>query len=223
MHGHFQMSCSEHRLKTASVVKEGLQDQGSVKTWLKILAFASQVWINCEFQVNKYTQPCGTLFAKVAEKLQKSQKSDKTAFQKPVSVLYFLGLEFGDYIGLGMNERTSAGLAVLFIKWGSMLEKVKELNSEAWLFSFCESVKHVTSLGWSGQMLEGLKAISISVKSSYQKKLSMCNLLELAAAAAENAALETRKDDVLDKGDAGAHVVGITARAVFQAYNITTL
>ena len=74
MHEHFQMICSEPSFIT--VVKEVTQDQGSVKAWFKILEFVSQVWINCEFQVNKYSQPCGTLFATVAQKLQKSLESN---------------------------------------------------------------------------------------------------------------------------------------------------
>ena len=76
-------------------------------------------------------------------------------------------------------------------------------------------------LGWSGPMFSGLKAILFSLESSCQDIFSISDILEGAAAAAENAALETKQENIDMKGDAGAHVVGITSRAVFQAFKIT--
>eukprot|EP00090_Calanus_glacialis_P010791 TRINITY_DN19263_c0_g1_i1.p1 TRINITY_DN19263_c0_g1~~TRINITY_DN19263_c0_g1_i1.p1 ORF type:complete len:217 (-),score=44.37 TRINITY_DN19263_c0_g1_i1:66-716(-) len=214
------MESSEASLKLVAKVGP-ICDPESLKTWLKILEFSSQVWINCEQQINLYSQPCGTLLAEVAEKLQKAKVSNKTTFTHPASVLYSLGLEFGRNIDLDKNGRLSAGLAVFFIKWGAFLEQEEMLTYESWLAGFSESLDHVETLGWSGPMFSGLKAIMLSIESSCQDIFSISDILEDAAAAAENAALETKQDNIDVKVDAGAHVVGITSRAVYQAFKIT--
>jgi len=218
----FQMSFSENNLSAHFVKQAQKCDQGPLKTWFKVLQFVSQVWINCECQVNLYSQPCGTLFATIAKKLQKSRDSNITAFQNPIKVLYFLALEFGGYIDSEKYGKISAGIAVLFIKWGSILETEEELSLKSWFSSFGESSIHVKTLGWSGPILEVLEAICITYEGCSKEASCTSDVLELVASAAENAALRTKKVDP-EKADAGAHVIGITARAIFQAYKITQL
>jgi hypothetical protein len=214
------MESSEASLKLVAKVGPSC-DPESLKIWFKILEFSSQVWINCEHQINLYSQPCGTLLAGIAEKLQKAKVSNRTTFSHPASVLYSLGLEFGRHIDLDRNGRLSAGLTVFFIKWGAYLEHEKLLSYESWLSGFSESLDHVETLGWSGPMFSGLKAILFSLESSCQDIFSVSDILEDAAAAGENAALETKQHNIDMKVDAGAHVVGITSRAVYQACKIT--
>jgi len=215
------LDCSIPSFK--SVAEVGPQcDPETLKTWLKILEFSSQVWINCEHQINLYSQPCGTLLAKIAEQLQKVKVSDITAFSKPATIFYFLGLEFGKWIDLDNNNgRLSAGLAVFFIKWGANLEHEKVLTFESWLSGFSESLKHAEKVGWYGPMFSGLKAVLLSIERSCQKRCNISDTLEHAANAAETTAIETKMGDIDMKVDAGAHVVGITARAVYQAFKIT--
>ena len=214
------MECFSDKFKLVS--KVGPQcDPKLLETWLKILEFTSQVWINCEHQINLYSQPCGSLLAEIAEKLKKAKVSYKLTFSYPASIFYSLGIEFGRHIDSLDNGKISAGLAVLFIKWGAFLENEEVLSYKSFTSGYSESLNYVEKLGWSDPMYYGLKAVQVSIQNSCQRQLDPSEILEHAADSAENAALQSLNDDKNMKVDAGAHVVGITARAVYQAYKIS--
>ena len=90
------------------------------------------------------------------------------------------------------------------------------------MYGFSESLTYAEILGWSHPMFCGLEAVQLSLKSSCHKKLYVSEILQLAASSAENAALDSTDVDRNKKVDAGAHAVGITARALYQAFKISS-
>ena len=90
------------------------------KVMQKVVDFTSQVWINCEHQVNMYLFPCGELFAEIATNLRKLLNSNVMRY--PCSLFFTLGLQFGGYINHRDFGDTAAILAILFMKWAKSLE-----------------------------------------------------------------------------------------------------
>jgi len=197
-------------------------DSKSHKSWLKILEFIFQVWINCEHQINKYAQPCGSLFAGVAEKCKKAalkSNSSQNFLFYPSCIFYLLGLEFGNNSDSPQNGRLAAGLSIFFIKWGEFLESVTNLDARTFINSFHQSLNYVTPFVGSDQpVFKALRTVLCDAEVSLINNRDAFEILGNIANAAENAALETSELSEDQEIDAGAHVVGITGRAIYQAY-----
>ena len=188
-----------------------------VKAWWKVLDFTSQVWINCEHQVNMYGNSCGSLFASVGNNFRdrKAISAGSNTINQPVSIFYSLALEFGKHIDSEDFGKEAALMAIFFIKWAAFLEKMNSLSFNILIDGFCESMNHVDNLKsyWSDPMLECLQ----TGRKTIEKIRSRNDILIILQSAASNVEIAAAKH----KGSSGSHLVGITFRAIFQALKMS--
>ena len=187
----------------------------STRAWLNVLDFTSQVWINCEDQVNMYGNPCGSLFANLANGFKDSQAISRgsNTINHPVSIFYSLALEFGKHIDNQEFGRVAAIMTIFFIKWAEYLELNNLLSFNLLIEGFCESLNYVKNVKSSDPMIECLLCGKEAIRNVLNRDdLMMC--LEKATSITENFASKR-------KSSSGCHVVGITFRAIYQALKIS--
>ena len=184
---------------------------GSARAWLTVLDFTSQVWINCEKQVNMYGSPCGSLFAKVANGLKDSRAISRgsNTINHPVSVFYSLSLQFGKYIDNQEFGDVAAIMTIIFIRWASTLEPHNVLSSNILVEGFCESLSYVETYKLSHPMIQCLLSGGEVVRNMINEEDRVISL-EKAASITETFASKRQSS-------AGCHVVGISVRAIYQA------
>ena len=189
------------------------------KVMQKVVDFTSQVWINCEHQVNMYLFPCGELFAEIATNLRKLLNSNVMRY--PCSLFFTLGLQFGGYINHRDFGDTAAILAILFIKWAKSLEALSPhtIESQLFLHGFNSAFSHIENIKSSSHLLQSLKAGHCELSRNLSREIDMMKVLEAAASSAED---HGNKTFVNGKKVAESHVVGITLRAIFQAFKVSS-
>ena len=192
-------------------------DAESVGAWLRVLEFTFQVWINCEDQVNMYPgEPCGSLFAGVANSFKESKAISRgsNTINHPVSIFYSLALEFGKHIDSQEYGRVASYISIIFIKWAEFLEGNNSVSFNHLIDGFYESLNFVGNIKCSHPVIQCLQSGKDSVMKIRNKDDIVTNLQE-AASVTEIAASES------DRKSSGAHVVGITLRAIYQALKIS--
>ena len=193
-------------------------------TVLKVLDFTSQVWINCEDQVNMFQNPCGQLFSKMASNIRINLKAKQ--FQFPCSLISTLGLQFGHFIRDKSHMKIASILCVLFLKWSQYIE-TKSRSSNATvdlkllLEGLSQGLMHVEEIQANpSHFVRTLKSGHSQIEklkcNSSAEDVLQC--LECAADAAETYANTHLVNGIKA---AEAHLVGITLRAIYQAFKIT--
>ena len=193
-------------------------------TVLKVLDFTSQVWINCEDQVNMFLNPCGQLFSKIASNIRNNLKAKQ--FQFPCSLLSTLGLQFGHYTSDKSQKKIASILCVLLLKWSEYIECHSQGNDttvdlQLLLEGLSQGLMHVEEIQANpSHFVRTLKSGHSQIEklkcSATAEDVLQC--LESAADAAE-----THANTHLVNGIkvAEAHLVGISLRAIYQAFKIT--
>ena len=191
-------------------------DGDCIGAWLKVLDYTSQVWINCEAQVNMFAgDPCGSLFAGVANSFKESQAISKgtNTINHPVSIFYSLALEFGKHIDSKEYGSVASFTSILLIKWAEFLEENNSVSFNLIIDGFYESLNFVGNLKCSHPMIQCLQSGKESVM-KIKKSDDIVTYLHEAASVTEIVASES-------DGSSGAHVIGITLRAIYQALKIS--
>ena len=85
----------------------------------RIVDVSSQVWINCEHQINMYTDPCGEIFAYVGQRMRRFMSHE--SFKYPCSLFYTLGVEFGNYTSRRDFGHVASILTMFFINLANFL------------------------------------------------------------------------------------------------------
>ena len=190
----------------------------SSRSWVTVLDFTSQVWINCEAQVNMLGSPCGSLFASVASGFKDSKTISRCIeiINHPASVFYSLALEFGKHVENKQFGREASVMTILFIKWAASLEQQESLSIKALINGFCEGMDYIDKLERpdSDPMIQCLQS-GQAIIGRITCQADLLILLQEAAAITEIAAAER-------KSSAGSHLAGITLRAIYQALNCPT-
>ena len=183
----------------------------SSRSWEAVLDITSQVWINCEDQVNKYGSPCGSLFASVATGF-KERKTVGRGINYPVSIFYSLALEFGKHLHNKQFGREASIMAILFLKWAAFLEREESLSLKVLIDGFCVSLDYIDNLERSASdpMIQCLQAGQAIIR-KVTSEADLLVFLQEAASVTETAA----------EGSAGSHVAGITLRAIYQALKMS--
>jgi len=190
-------------------VGPNVQD-GQLKSYRVLLDVCSQVLLICEDQINRYDRPYGTNLANIARKIKSSAKHLAITDTRPCSMLYNIGLEFGESDG----ESMSAGLSLLFIKMSDELMLAGEITFSNLVTILSNSVEYTEKLGWNDKiLLFGIKPYSDSLM-RLSKENSMTFCLGEAASAAESAASRSNGTGV---PDSGAHAVGVFTRAIHES------
>ena len=187
------------------------------KTLLKILDFSSQVWINCEHQINMYKGPCGELFAVIGNRMRRWLHHE--SFEYPCSLLYTLGVEFANYTSCKDLGHIASILTIFFINWANFLETQfqQTVDSHAFLSGLDFSLNSTEEFKENSPLL-------MSIMCGHKKLMNIesddgiLRNLEAAASSAEKNATE---NCVHGRKIAESHVVGITFRAIFQACKVT--
>ena len=191
-------------------------DGDSIGAWLRVLDFTSQVWINCEDQVNMYPgDPCGSLFAGVAGDFKdcKAISRDSNTINHPVSIFYSLALEFGKHIDSQEFGNVASLMSILLIKWAEFLEGNNSVSFNILIDGFYESLNFVENFKYSHTMIQCFQSGKESVL-KIKKKDDVVMYLQEAASVTEEFA---SKSD----GSSWAHLIGITLRAIYQALQIS--
>ena len=166
-----------------------------------------------------YLFPCGELFAEIATNLRKLLNSNVMRY--PCSLFFTLGLQFGGYINHRDFGDTAAILAILFIKWAKSLEALSPhtIESQLFLHGFNSAFSHIENIKSSSHLLQSLKAGHCELSRNLSREIDMMKVLEAAASSAED---HGNKTFVNGKKVAESHVVGITIRAIFQAFKVSS-
>ena len=191
-------------------------DGDSVGAWLKVLDFTSQVWINCEDQVNMFAgDPCGSLFAGVANGFKDSKAISRgtNSINHPVSIFYSLALEFGKHIDSQEYGNVASFMSIILIKWAEFLEGNNSVSFNLLIDGFYESLNFVENLKFPHPMIQCLRSGKESLM-KIKNKADIVIYLQQAASVTEIVASESEKSS-------GAHVIGITLRAIYQALKIS--
>ena len=193
-------------------------DEASYKILLKVIDFTSQVWINCEEQVDMYQFPCGTLFANVARKVREIKNCIEFWF--PCSLLFTLGLEFAKYADNNFFGDIASIMTLIFIHWAAFIEvRCKSgVTFKLCVDGLSDSLSYVENIQ-NCDMLQCLKYGHLQLTNA---KIN-CNsdILKCLQAAASSSEKNANENIVQGKKIAGSHVVGITLRGIFQAVKVT--
>ena len=186
------------------------------KVILKILDFSSQVWINCEHQINMYKDPCGEIFAVIGQRMRRLMHCE--SFEYPCSLFYTLGVEFANFNSCKDLGHTASIMTLFFINWANFLETQfqQTVDSHAFSAGLKFSLNSIEEFRENSPLLTSL--FSASEKLTNIECDDMLKNLEAAASSAEKNATE---NCVNGRKIAESHVVGITFRAVFQACKVT--
>ena len=186
------------------------------KILLKILDFSSQVWINCEHQINMYKDPCGEIFAVIGQRMRRLMHCE--SFEYPCSLFYTLGVEFANFTSCKDLGHIASIMTLFFINWANFLETQfqQTVDSHAFLAGLKFSLNSIEEFRENSPLLTSL--FSASEKLTNIDCDDMLKNLEAAASSAEKSATE---NCVNGRKIAESHVVGITFRAVFQACKVT--
>ena len=191
-------------------------DGESIGAWTKVLDYTSQVWINCEDQVNMYAgDPCGSLFAGVAGGFKdcKAISRDSNTINHPVSIFYSLALEFGKHIDNQECGSVASLMSIILIKWAEFLEGNNSVSFNHLIDGFYESLNFVENLKYSHPMIQCLQSGKESVM-KIRNKADIVMYLQEAASVTEQFASKS-------ESSSGAHLIGITLRAIYQALQIS--
>ena len=186
------------------------------KVILKILDFSSQVWINCEHQINMYKDPCGEIFAVIGQRMRRLMHCE--SFEYPCSLFYTLGVEFANFTSCKDLGHIASIMTLFFINWANFLETQfqQTVDSHAFLAGLKFSLNSIEEFRENSPLLTSL--FSAHEKLTNIECDDMLKNLEAAASSAEKSATE---NCVNGRKIAESHVVGITFRAVFQACKVT--
>ena len=195
-------------------------DDTSYKILMKVIDFTSQVWINCEDQVDLYHFPCGRLFANVAIKVR--EIIDCEEFRFPCSFLFTLGLEFGKFAENKVFGDIASILTLIFIKWGAFIESRCRTTSTVTFKMYVDGLSTSLSYVENIKKCDMLQCLKCGHTQLTGAKVN-CNsdILKCLEAAAFTSEKNANENIVKGKKIAGLHVVGITLRAIFQAVKVT--
>ena len=187
------------------------------KILLKILDFSSQVWINCEHQINMYQDPCGEIFAVIGKKVRRWMHHE--AFEYPCSLFYTLGVEFANYTSRKDLGHIASIMTMFFINWANFLETQfqQTVDSHAFLSGLEFSLNSIKEFRDTSPML-------MCIMSGHEKLTNIesdDDILKNLEAAASSAEKNATDNCVNGRKIAQSHVVGITFRAIFQACKVT--
>ena len=187
------------------------------KILLKILDFSSQVWINCENQINMYKDPCGELFAVIGKKVRMWMHHE--TFEYPCSLFYTLGVEFANYTSCKDLGHIASIMTMFFINWANFLETQfqQTVDSHAFLSGLDFSLNSIKEYRDKSPLLR-------SIMSGHKKLTNIesdDDILKNLEAAASSAEQNATENCVSGRKIAESHVVGITFRAIFQACKVT--
>ena len=187
------------------------------KILAKILDFSSQVWINCEHQINMYEDPCGDIFAAIGERMRKMMHHE--SFDYPCSFFYTLGVEFGNYTKHMIFGHIASILTIFFINWANFLETQfqQTVNSHAFLTGLDFSLNRIEEFSNNSPLLRSL----LSGHEEFKNIESDNDILKIFEAATLSAEKNVTENTVNGRKVAESHVVGITFRAIFQAFRAT--
>ena len=186
------------------------------KIILKILDFSSQVWINCEHQIKMYKDPCGEIFAVIGNRMRRLMHCE--SFEYPCSLFYTLGVEFANFTSCKDFGHIASIMTMFFINWANFLETQFQQTVDSRAF--------LAGLNFSFNIMEEFRENSPMLTSLFSGHEKLTNIesddilknLEAAASSAEKSATE---NCVNGRKIAESHVVGITFRAIFQAFKVT--
>eukprot|EP00088_Acartia_fossae_P035868 TRINITY_DN36991_c0_g1_i4.p1 TRINITY_DN36991_c0_g1~~TRINITY_DN36991_c0_g1_i4.p1 ORF type:complete len:219 (+),score=17.30 TRINITY_DN36991_c0_g1_i4:24-659(+) len=193
-----------------------------IASYRKVLEFTCQVMINCEHQINKYSSPCGTMLATVAQEIKSQTLNKKLEELSPCTILYSVAVRLSSNKFSSESPTVKSGLSLFLMYLSDELLLSDSLSQASFQSSLNKSLEKVKRLGWQDQMLtHGLEPFIKSFSKQHSDGCDLLKCLEEGASAAEQAALTT-KINAGDLGDAGAHAVGVFTRALFQAFRITS-
>ena len=199
-----------------------------IESFKKVLDFTTQVMINCEHQINRYQNPCGTLLKNLGQKIKEELQETDLKELSPCSVLYYSAIIIYNQGGYGQNKHLGtysvrSGIQLFLILIADEIIELGELNFESFVKSVKFSCDRLETIGWKDKIfLYGIKPFTHTLYKNYADGRDMKECVQLAARAAEISALQTSSRNELDSEvDAGAHAVGVITRALYQAINIS--